>query len=118
VLPGDSVRVTVSPGSLYPFGPITAQVRVGPAAPPAEAQLATPMASLTGSASLFAVPWALLLVIVLIAGLIFGLWWLQRWRHSRLGETLTAVAEQARKETERRLLGQSGKSSAEPRGKA
>jgi hypothetical protein len=118
VLPGDSVRVNVRPGSLYPFGPITAHVRVGPAAPPAEAQLATPMASLTGSASLFAVPWALLLVIVLIAGLIFGLWWLQRWRHLRLGETLTAVAEHARKETERRLLGQSGKSSAEPRGKA
>jgi hypothetical protein len=38
----------------------------------------------------------------------------------RLGETLTDVAEHARKETERRLLGQSGKpsSSAEPQGKA
>jgi hypothetical protein len=117
VLPGDSVRVTVSPGSLYPFGPITAHVRVGPAAPPAEAQLATPLAAVTGSASLIAVPWALLVVIVLIAGLAIGLWWLQRWRRQRLGETLTAVAEHARKETERRLLGQR-KLPAEPQGKA
>jgi len=118
VLPGDSVRLTVRPGSLYPFGPVTAHVSVGPAAPPAEAQLATPLAAVTGSASLFAVPWALLVVLVLIAGVIVGLWWLRRWRHQRLGETLTAVAEHARKETERRLLGQSGKSSAEPQGKA
>jgi hypothetical protein len=119
VLPGDSVRLTVSPGSLYPFGPITAHVRVGPAAPPAEAQLATPLANVTGSASLFAVPWALLLVIVVIAGLIVGLWWLRRWRHRQLGETMAAVADHARKETERRLLGQSGRrSSAEPPGKA
>ena len=80
VLPGDSVRVTVRPGSLFPFGPITAHVRVGPAAPPAEAQLAAPLAAVTGSATLIAVPWALLVVIVLIAGLILGLWWLQRMR--------------------------------------
>ena len=117
VLPGDSVRVTVRPGSLFPFGPITAHVRVGPAAPPAEAQLAAPLAAVTGSATLIAVPWALLVVIVLIAGLILGLWWLQRMRRQRLGETLSAVAEHARKETERRLLG-SRKSPAEPQGKA
>jgi len=61
--------------------------------------------------------WALLVVIVLIAGLILGLWWLQRMRRQRLGETLSAVAEHARKETERRLLG-SRKSPAEPQGKA
>jgi hypothetical protein len=120
VLPGDSVRITVAPGSLYPFGPITAHVRVAPGAPAGGIPLAAPLAYVTGSASLFAVPWALLVVIILIAGLIVGLWQVLRWRRLRFGETLADVAEQTRQETERRLLGQSGKqsSSADPQGKA
>jgi len=119
VLPGDSVRITVNPGSLFPFGPITAHVRVGPTAPPGGIPLAAPLADVTGSASLFAVPWALLIVIVLVVGLAVGLWRFLRWRQRRLGETLVAVAEHARKETEHRLLDQSGKSSSpEPQGKA
>jgi hypothetical protein len=120
VLPGDSVRLTVTAGSVYPFGPVTAHVRVSPAAPAGAASLAAPLAAVTGSGSLFAVPWALLVVIVLVIGLIVGLLQLRRWRRLRLGETLTDVAEHARKETERRLLGQSGKPSpsAEPQGKA
>ena len=73
---------------------------------------------MTESASLFAVPWGLLLVIVLVAGLIVGLWQLLRWRRRRRSATLAEVADHARKETERRLLGQSAKpSSAEPQGK-
>jgi hypothetical protein len=119
VLPGDSVRLTVYPGSLYPFGPITAHVRVNPTAPPGGIPLATPLAGVTGSASLFAVPWGLVLTVIVIAALIVGLWQLLRWRRRRLGETLAQVAEHARKETERRLLGQSGKASpAGPQGKA
>jgi len=119
VLPGDSVRITVMPGSLYPFGSITAHVRVAPNAPRGGIPLAAPLAAVTGSASLFAVPWALLVLIILVAGLIVGLWQFLRWRQRRLGETLVAVADHARKETEHRLLDQSGKSSSgEPQGKA
>ena len=120
VLPGDSVRITVSPGSLYPFGPITAHVRVGPTAPKGGIPLAAPLAAVTGSASLFAVPWALLVVIILVAGVVVGLWQFLRWRRRNFGETMADVAEHARQETERRLLGQSGtpSSSAEPQGKA
>lgn len=118
VLPGDSVRITVRAGRLYPFGAITAKVRVDPGAPAGAIPLAAPLSAVTGSASLFAVPWALLAVIVLVVGLIVGLWQLRRWRHRRLGETLAAVADRARQDTERRLLGQPGKSSAEPQGKA
>lgn len=119
VLPGDSVRITVKTGSVYPFGPITGHVRVSPTAPPGGIPLAAPLAAVTGSASLFAVPWALLVVIVLVAGLIIGLWQFLRWRQRRLGETLAEVADHARQEAERRLTGQSGTSSpAEPQGKA
>jgi hypothetical protein len=118
VLPGDSVRFTVAAGSMYPLGPITAHVRISPKAAPGAIPLAAALPAVTGSASLFAVPWALLVVIVLIAGLVVGLWQLLRWRRRRLGETLAAVADQARKETER-LLRHSAKSpSAEPKGKA
>jgi hypothetical protein len=117
VLPGDSVRITVAPGRLYPFGPITAHVRVSPTAPQGGIPLAAPLAFVTGSASLFAVPWALLVLIVLVAGLIVGLWQFLRWRRLRLGDTLIAVAENARQETERRLLGQQS-SAGEPKGKA
>jgi hypothetical protein len=118
VLPGDSVRITVTPGSLYPLGPITAHVRVSPTAPPGGVPLAAPLPGVSGSASLFAVPWALLVVIVIVVGLVIGLFQLFRWRSRRLGATLAAVADHARKETERRLLGQSGTSSAEPKSKA
>ncbi|HEY7323938.1 MAG TPA: hypothetical protein VH520_03845 [Streptosporangiaceae bacterium] len=117
VLPGDSVRITLAPGNLYPFGPITGHVRISPAAPPGGIPLAAPLAAMTGSASLFAVPWALLVVVILIGGLIVGLWQLLRWRRRRLGATLIAVAEHARQETERRLTGQRT-SSGEPQGKA
>jgi len=120
ILPGDSVRLTVTPGSLYPFGPVTAHVRVTPGAPAGGIPLAASLAAVAGSASLFAVPWALLVVIILVAGLMVGLWQFLRWRRVRFGETLADVAEHARKETESRLLGQSGtpSSSGEPQGKA
>jgi Flp pilus assembly protein TadB len=92
---------------------------VGATAPPGGIPLAAPLGAVTGSASLFAVPWALIVVVILVAGLIVGLWQFLRWRRRRFGETLADVADHARKEAERRLLGQSGKpSSAEPQGKA
>jgi hypothetical protein len=109
VLPGRSVRITgQSAASLYPAGPFTAKVRVGPAAPPHEPQLATPMAYVSGSASMFATPWGLILLIVVLAVIIVGVLQLTRFRRRRLQETLGEVADQVRRETERRLLGGKG----------
>lgn len=105
VLPGASVRITARARGLYPAGPLTAHVTVGPVNPPGQPQLQAQLASVTGSASLFAVPWPaivlVLLIIAIIAGLILGL----RSRRRSMAETLTAVADRARQETERRLLG-------------
>jgi hypothetical protein len=105
VLPGDSVRITTTAGYLYGMGPVTAHVRVGPAAAPHEPPLATPLAEVTASASTFAVPWAILLMLVVVVGGIVG-WtrWL-RYRQRQLQAHVNAVAEGVRRETEQRLLG-------------
>jgi hypothetical protein len=115
VLPGRSVRLTAHTSGLYPAGPMTAHVRLGPTAPPGSTQLAVPMAVVSGSASLFAAPWAAIVLILLIVAIVVGLWWFRRSRQSRLAETMSAVADHVRKETEKRLL---GKSAVKPEGKA
>jgi hypothetical protein len=118
LLPGDSVRITArSAATLYPAGPFTAKVRVGPAVPPGEPQLAKPMAYLSASASTFATPWGLILLIIVVAAIFVGVLQLTRFRRRRLQATIGAVADQVRRDTERRLLG-SKPSATEPQGKA
>jgi hypothetical protein len=118
VLPGRSVRMTAqSSATLYPAGPFTARVRVRPAIPPGQPQLVTPMAYVSASASLFATPWGLILLILVLAAIIVGMQQLLRFRRRRLQVAMSAVADQARRDTERRLLG-SKPSAGEPRGKA
>jgi hypothetical protein len=115
LLPGRSVRITgQSAAVLYPAGPFTASVQVGPAAPPGEPQLAKPMAYVSGSASMFATPWGLILLIVVLAAIIVGVLQFTRFRRRRLQVALGAVADQVRRETERRLLGNKGTPAAGP----
>ncbi len=118
VLPGDSVRVTAQPRGLFPAGPMTADVRLEPANPVGAPPLVVPIAGATGTASLFAVPWTLLLLIILVVGAAYGIWRARGWQRRRLRAKLDAVADRARRETERRLLGNSGKSGAEPQKQA
>ena len=61
------------------------------------------LTTVSASASLFAVPWTLLGLIVLLAAAGFGTWWLLRWRRRQHAADLAAVAEKTRLETERRL---------------
>jgi hypothetical protein len=105
VLPGDSVRITAHPGALYPSGPLTAHVTIAPQNPPGQPLLATRLAAVTSTASLFATPWPLIVLILLIAAIVIGLIYGLRSRRRSLQATLNAVADRARKETERRLLG-------------
>ena len=113
ILPGDSVRFTAQPRGLYPLGPMTAHVRLSPAIPAGAPALALPTGFVTGSASLFAVPWSLIgLIILLIAATVAG-WRGRGWQQRRLRSKLDAAAASARVETERRLLGNKG-AAAEP----
>ena len=74
ILPGDSVRVSASLGGLFPAGPMTAHVDVTPGFPKGTIPLAHNAADVTGSASLFAFPWSLLGLILLLAAIGVGIW--------------------------------------------
>ena len=108
VLPGDSVRFTAQAHGLYPLGPMTAHVRLTQAIPASAPPLALPTGYVTGTASLFAMPWSLLGLIILVIAVAVALWRGRRWQRGRLRSKLEAVADSARVETERRLLGDKG----------
>ena len=108
VLPGDSVRVTAQPAGLFPACPMTAHVLLKPSNPVGAPVLTIPVANATGTASLFAVPWTLLLLVILVVGAGYGVWRTRGWQRRRLRAKLDAVADSARLETERRLLGNKG----------
>jgi len=114
VLPGDSIRVSAQPGGLYPLGPMTAHVRLSPGIPSGEPPLALHAGYVTGSASLFAIPWSLIvLILLLIGGAVVG-WRGRGWQQRRIRTKLNAAADSARRETERRLLGPKGASATGP----
>jgi hypothetical protein len=104
ILPGDSVRVTAAVPGLYPAGPMTAHVTVTPGWPLRTIALAktTPIAA--SSASLFAVPWSLIGLILLLAAIGFGVWSVLRWRGRLHRAEIAAAASKASRDTERRLL--------------
>lgn len=114
VLNGDSIRLTVRAAGLYPAGPLSAHVHVSPANPAGAGPIPEPVAATSGSASLFAVPWPLIGLLILLVGGGIGGWQAWRWRRRRLATALVAVAEHARAETEKRLQGDS----ADPAGPA
>ncbi|HEY1972969.1 MAG TPA: hypothetical protein VGH89_33810, partial [Pseudonocardia sp.] len=104
ILPGDSVRVAASLGGLFPVGPMTAHVGVTPGWPNGTIPLAKLASESTESASLFAFPWSLLGLIVLLVAIGFGIWYYRRWRGRFRRAELAAVAARASRDTEQRLL--------------
>lgn len=105
VLPGDSVRITVSVPGLFPDGSMTARVTVTPGWPPRTLPLALSAPVTSGSASLFAVPWSLAGLVVLLIAFGVGIRQYLRWRRREHRLEVAAAAARARRETERRLLG-------------
>ena len=105
ILPGDSIRVTASIPGLFPVGPMTAHVDAVAGFPTGTTPLASAASEATGSASLFAFPWSLLGLILLLAAIGLGIWFFLRWRRRLRRAELAAVAARARRDTERRLLG-------------
>jgi len=105
ILPGDSVRVSVSVPGLYPAGPMSAHVTVTPGWPPRTAPLATATPIANGSASLFATPWSLVGFILLLVAIGVGIWQFLKWRRRTHRAEIASAAARARRDTERRLLG-------------
>jgi hypothetical protein len=111
ILPGDSIQYSASSGGLYPAGSIGAHVTLTPGWPAGATHLPVALVSASGSSSAFEVPWALLVLLIVLGGGGFGWRRASKGRRLRHQAEIAMAAEQARKETERRLLGGSnGKS--------
>jgi hypothetical protein len=105
VLPGDSVRVTAHVSGLFPDGPMTAHVDVASGWPKGTIPLANAAPAASGNAPLFAFPWSLLGLILLLVAIGVGIWFYLRWRRRLRRAELASVAARASRDTERRLLG-------------
>src|SRR5262249_10492612 len=114
ILPGDSVRVTTTVGGLYPAGSFTAKVTVTPGWPKASPSAPVNLTAVTGSASFFALPWALIALIILLAGLGYGTWRYLRWRVRQRAADMVAVAAAARKDAERQMSSKAASAAAPP----
>jgi hypothetical protein len=106
ILPGDSIRVSAQAPGLFPAGPMTAKVAVSPGLGENTLPVSNQLSLASGSASLFAFPWSLLGLILLLAAIGVGIWFYLRYRRRLRGAELAAVAARASRETERRLAGQ------------
>jgi hypothetical protein len=104
ILPGDSVRVSASVPGLFPAGPMTAHVAVAAGYPKGTIALAHTAPDATGNASLFAFPWSLLGLILLLIAIGVGFWYYRRYRGRTRRAELAAVAARASRDTEQRLL--------------
>jgi hypothetical protein len=105
ILPGDSVRVAARVSGLFPAGPMTTHIVVKAGWPKGTIPLAQAAADATGAASLFAFPWSLLGLILLLVAIGVGVWFYLRWRRRLRRAELASVAARARRDTEQRLLG-------------
>lgn len=105
ILPGDSIRVTAQAPGLFPFGPMTAKVDVTAGWPTDTIPLSQSAPEVTENASLFAFPWSLLGLVLLLVAIGVGIWFYLRWRGRLRRAELASVAARASRETERRLLG-------------
>ncbi|HLK02123.1 MAG TPA: hypothetical protein VKU39_19750, partial [Streptosporangiaceae bacterium] len=80
ILPGDSIRVSVTAHGLFPLGPISAKAVVTPQWPAKSTPLKAPLTLSSSVTSMFAVPWALLVMIIALVGGGYGGWRFLRWR--------------------------------------
>jgi hypothetical protein len=105
LLPGTFIRYTAVGPNLFPAGPMTARVDAIPGWAVHTQPLQTNLAEVSDSASLFAMPWSLLGLFLLLIAAGVGVWWFLRWRRREHRAEVVAAAAKARRDTERRLLG-------------
>jgi len=103
ILPGDSARVTATAPGLYPAGPMSAHVSVTPGWPSTAPALNLPLAKTAETASLFAVPWSALGLVVLVIALGVGAWQLLRWRRRQQDALVAAAISRARNQAQGRV---------------
>jgi hypothetical protein len=105
LLPGSTVQISVHLDGVYPLGPMTADVRVVPSQITA---LGLPKApnepqTVESDAFLWATPWPLLLLVLLLVGGFFAVRWLLRTRRGRHDRVVAEAVAKARTETVEQL---------------
>jgi hypothetical protein len=99
LLPGATVRLTQRVGGVFPLGPMTARIDATPSIPVGLPTPVAPLENASGQAGIWATPWGVLLILVIVAALVAGgLVYLRRSRERTQGKVAKAVAK-ARKET-------------------
>jgi hypothetical protein len=99
LLPGATLRVTQRVAGVFPLGPMTAHIDATPSIPVGLPTPVVPLEKASGQAGVWATPWGVLLILVIIAALIVGvLVYLRRGRERTQSKVAKAVAK-ARKET-------------------
>ena len=100
-----SVRVTANVSGLFPDGPMTAHVDVESGWPKGTIPAANAALAANANALLFAFPWSLIGLILLLVAIGVGILFDLRWRRRLRRAELASVAARARRDTEQRLLG-------------
>jgi hypothetical protein len=98
LLPGQTATFTQTVSGVFPAGPITATVNLSPY-PDAEQPVGQTIAPISGDATVYAWPWLLIgiVVILLVLGVVFWLW-RRRRSLSRLDAAMLAAHDKALEE--------------------
>lgn len=105
LLPGATFRISQRLSGVYPAGPLNARVSANPTALAGIATTVAVPAAVTGEAGLWATPWALLLLLVLIAAVVFGILTYMRRGRERTQKKVAKAVSKARRETVEELTG-------------
>jgi hypothetical protein len=103
LLPGASYTATVHLANVFPLGPMTVRVHAVPKQPAGIPPLSTKLTDQSFSVSMWATPWLVLLVLVLLVGGFFLGRWLRRTRRARRERMLADAMATARRQTVEQL---------------
>ncbi len=103
LLPGATYTATVHLSDVFPLGPMTMHVRAVPSQPAGVPPLSSQLAAVSFSVSMWATPWLVLLILVLLIGGFFVGRWVLRIRRSRRQRALADAVEIARRQTVEQL---------------
>jgi hypothetical protein len=103
LLPGATYHAKIHLTSVFPLGPMTVRVQAVPSQPAGVAPAPTKPQAESFSVSMWATPWLLLLIIVLLVGGFFLGRWLLRTRRASREQVLADAMAKARRETVEQL---------------
>lgn len=99
LLPGATYQATVHLSNVFPLGPMSVDVRGVPTQVAGIPEAQPKPAAVSIGVSMWATPWLLILVVIVLVGGFFGVRWLLRWRRDRRNQTVASAVAKARRDT-------------------